>query len=97
MAILFDMATMTIKSTYSLDVESVRALETLARRWQVSKSEVLRRAIKKAAEEDASRVGGPLAALDELQTMVRERRVDLTEWERDLAAERLARRDEPSR
>lgn len=30
------MATATIKSTYSLDVETVRALEGLARRWNVS-------------------------------------------------------------
>ena len=96
MAILFDMATMTIKSTYSLDVDSVRTLETLARRWSVSKSEVLRRAIKLAAAEDASQVGGPLAALDQLQTVVREGSVDLAEWERNVRAERLATRDEPS-
>ena len=38
------MAVTTIKSTYSLDVESVRALEELARHWEVPKSEVLRRA-----------------------------------------------------
>ena len=38
------MAVTTIKSTYSLDVETVRTLETLACRWNVSKSEVLRRA-----------------------------------------------------
>ena len=36
------MATTTVKSTYSLDVESVQALEDLARRWRVSKSEALR-------------------------------------------------------
>ena len=36
------MAETIIKSTYSLDVESVRALEELARHWAVSKSEVLR-------------------------------------------------------
>ena len=37
------MAVTTIKSTYLLDVESVRALEELARHWEVPKSEVLRR------------------------------------------------------
>ena len=36
------MAVTTITSTYSLDVESVRELEELARHWEVSKSEVLR-------------------------------------------------------
>ena len=38
-----------VKSTYVLDVESADALERLAREWQVSKSEALRRAIKSAA------------------------------------------------
>ena len=47
------MATPTIKSTYSLDVESVRALDDLARRWQVSKSEALRRAIRRAEQRGA--------------------------------------------
>ena len=40
------MAIKTIKSTYSLDVEFVRALEALVQRWKVSKSEVSRRAIR---------------------------------------------------
>ena len=84
------MATMTIKSTYSLDVETARALETLARRWKVSKSEVLRRAIRAAAAEDATRESGPLAALDRLQTSVRERRVDMERWKKEVDAERRA-------
>ncbi len=51
------MAVITIKSTYSLDVGSVRTLEALAQRWYVSRSEVLRRAIRIAAvaiADDAS-------------------------------------------
>ena len=36
------MAKMTIKSTYTMDVETVRTLEDLARRWNVPKSEALR-------------------------------------------------------
>jgi hypothetical protein len=43
------MALPTVKSTYVLDLESVDALERLAREWQVSKSEVLRRVLKTAA------------------------------------------------
>jgi hypothetical protein len=39
------MATTTVKSTYSLDVDTVRELDAVARRWRVSKSEALRRAI----------------------------------------------------
>ena len=81
---------MTIKSTYSLDVESIRTLEKLAQRWKVSKSEVLRRAICIAAIDRISSDGGALGALDELQASLRSRRVKLVQWERDLKAERRA-------
>lgn len=84
------MAITTIKSTYSLDVETVRALETLAQRWSVSKSEVLRRAIRIAATEDAPSQSTALDALDRLQTSMRKRKVDVTRWARDLNAERRA-------
>jgi Arc/MetJ-type ribon-helix-helix transcriptional regulator len=57
------MATMTIRSTYALDSATVRAIEDLARRQGVSKSEALRRAVRLAA----GRESGALAALDELQ------------------------------
>lgn len=50
MALPFDMATTAIKTTYSLDVETVEALDRMAREWNVSKSEALRRAIRSAAE-----------------------------------------------
>ncbi len=84
------MAVITIKSTYSLDVESVRALEALAQRWNVSKSEVLRRAIRIAAMEGGSETGAALGALDRLQTSLRDRKVDVTQWARDLKTERRA-------
>lgn len=45
------MALPTVKSTYVLDLESIEALERLARQWQVSKSEVLRRVLKQAAAD----------------------------------------------
>ncbi len=84
------MAITTIKSTYSLDVDSVRALEALAQRWNVSKSEVLRRAIRIAAMERESGKDATLGALDRLQTSLRERKVDVTRWALDLKAERRA-------
>ena len=84
------MATVTIKSTYALDVESVRMLEALADRWRVSKSEALRRAIRAASSEPGPANRAALDALDRLQASVRARRVDLRRWERDVAAERLA-------
>ncbi len=80
------MARVTIKST--LDVETVRALETLAQRWGVSKSEVVRRAIRMAANKDSRNSSTALNALDQLQTSLRERNLDIMEWVRDLKAER---------
>ena len=61
------MATTTVKSTYALDVETVRSLEDMARAWGVSKSEALRRAIRAARREPDSDVPKALAALDALQ------------------------------
>ena len=84
------MATTTIKSTYSLDVESVRALETLAARWKVSKSEVLRRAIRAAWREQAMSADGPMEALTQLQKDVQAAGVDLNQWVREARAERRA-------
>ena len=84
------MAVTTIKSTYSLDVESIRVLEALAQRWNVSKSEVLRRAIRIAAREGEPGSGTTLGALDRLQSSLRERKVDVAQWARDLKAERRA-------
>ncbi len=61
------MAITTIKSTYALDVPTVRALEEMARVWKVSKSEALRRAIRSAAERETGRAGDALGALESLQ------------------------------
>jgi hypothetical protein len=84
------MAITTIKSTYALDVETVRALERMAQRWKVSKSEALRRAIRAAAGEGLGGSTPALEALDRLQ-----RSLDLTPararaWARKTRAERLA-------
>ena len=84
------MAVTTIKSTYSLDVETVRTLEALAQRWNVSKSEVLRRAIRGAAAEVSPRARKKLEALDRLQASLKESGVDFKRWEREVRAERYA-------
>ncbi len=84
------MATMTIRSTYSLDVETVRALEGLARRWKVSKSEALRRAIRSEAQRQPDEENEALDALDRLQASLRSRKVDLARWERQVKTERRA-------
>ena len=91
MAILCGMAITTIKSTYSLDLNSVRTLEALAERWDVSKSEVIRRALRIALVAGDDTDGSvALEALTRLQESVRERGVDLGQWEQDLTAERAA-------
>jgi len=61
------MATTTIKSTYSLDPGTVRDLEQLAQRLGISKSEVLRRAVRFLAQQESRPPGDGLKALDELQ------------------------------
>ena len=74
------MAIPKIKVTYSLDVDSVRDLEELARQWGVSKSEALRRAIQREARRQPNRVAEALQALDNLQASVRASGIDLAQW-----------------
>ena len=83
------MASVTIKSTYSLDVDTVRALERTARRWKVSKSEALRRAIRAAAEA-ATGADDPLRALDELQSALDLSSAAAESWARAVRRERRA-------
>ena len=64
------MATVTVKSTYSLDVDTVRKLEDLAKRWRTSKSAALRRAINAAAKQADSIDNEGLDALDRLQSLL---------------------------
>ncbi len=91
MAITSGMAKMTIRSTFSLDRETVAALDRLAERWGVSKSEALRRIVDAAARvEEVDAAGDALKALEELQE-----RLNLTEeqagaWIREIRAEREA-------
>lgn len=84
------MASTTIKSTYSLDVETVQTLEAMARRWKVSKSEVLRRAIHAAAKGKMPPTGEALAALERLQASLSLTPEASAEWERASWGERRA-------
>jgi hypothetical protein len=85
--ILLGMAVTSIKSTYALDVGSVRTLERMARRWKVPKSEALQRAIHAAAGEVR---GAPdaLAALDALQRAMRLTPAKAAAWARRVREER---------
>jgi hypothetical protein len=83
------MASTTIKGTYALDPETVKLLERMARRWGVSKSEALRRAIRAAAVDGA----GPSDALTALDRLQRAVGIDVTraaEWSASARAERRA-------
>lgn len=84
------MAIMTVKATYALDVESVRALEDMARRWGVSKSEALRRAIRVATRGKAPGAPKALATLDALQRSLELDRRAAARWERRARTERRA-------
>jgi hypothetical protein len=77
------MANPTVKETYSLDVQTVRVLERVARRWGVSKSEALRRAIR-ASESIAADPQMPLAALDELQAVAEVSAAAAAAWNREV-------------
>lgn len=80
------MALPTVKTTYTIDLETKSALDRLAARWDVSKSEALRRAIRQAA--GASRVTDRLAALDTLQRRARLTPTQATRWTETLREER---------
>lgn len=68
MAITSDMARKTVRSTFALDPETVESLDRLAERWEVSKSEALRRIVEAAARiEEVDAAADAIAALKELQ------------------------------
>jgi hypothetical protein len=82
------MALPTVKTTYTIDLETKSALDRLAARWDVSKSEALRRAIRQAA--GASRVTDRLAALDALQRRAGMTRGQASRWGDAIRDERQA-------
>lgn len=72
------------KSTYSLDAASIERLTRLSKRWQVSKTETIRRALAKAEEVDQPTPEERIAALHELQRLTAERGIDVEKWKRDI-------------
>ena len=81
---------MTIKSTYSLDVDTVRRLENLAKHWNTSKSGALRRAIRSAAAGVYSDHNKALDALDHLQDMLALDHDSAHAWADEVMQERKA-------
>ena len=90
---MITMAIQRIKATYSLDAETVKMLERLARRWKTSKSDALRRAIRSAAAGSGARDDGPggrVAALKRLQASLALTEGVVDAWTRHVRAERRA-------
>ena len=90
MAIYSGMARTSIKATYSLDPETVRVLDQVSRRWGVSKSETLRRAIHAAALVPGEAANDRLATLDRLQSSLKLTPEAADAWIKDIRAERRA-------
>ena len=91
------MAPTRVRSTYALDLESVRILERLAKQWGVSKSEALRRSIQTAAGQNL-RHSTRLQAFEELQRSVGLSKAAAERWQesvrktrRSSSAKRLSR------
>lgn len=82
------MAISTIKATYSLDVDTVRALERLAKQWDTSKSDALRRAIRLAARSERAMVAESSDALDRWQESLGLTAAAAAGWARHSLAER---------
>jgi hypothetical protein len=84
------MARITVKATYSLDVSTVRALERVAKRWNVSKSEAIRRAVLIAEQSAEGRSPDALLALEELQRSLGMTPARVRDWVREARSEREA-------
>lgn len=84
------MAIPRIKATYSLDVETVSALERLAQRWNTSKSEALRRLIMQGDDQAEDVPANKIAALERLQKSIGLTENTAAKWIGDVRVERRA-------
>lgn len=84
------MATTTVKGTYSLDLETVQTLEEIAKRWKVTKSEALRRAIQAAAGVRGPETDDPIRALDRFQRSLGLTPRAADRWQREVRLQRKA-------
>jgi len=86
------MATMTHRTTFALDETTAQRLKRLARRWNVSQAEVVRRAVDQAEKEASSspvEIEHRVEAARQLRKSLKERKVDVGAW---LATARDSRR-----
>ena len=82
------MATATVRSTYSLDLETVQRLEDLAALWKTSKSGALRRAIHTVSKQTEGASNAKLDALKQLQQRLALDAEGVAAWCRDAERER---------
>ena len=64
MAHNYGMQTMSYRTTFAFDGDTMRRLKNLAARWQVSQAEVVRRALSQAESQAPSDMTNPLEALN---------------------------------
>jgi transposase-like protein len=82
---------MYIRSTFALDEPTVHGLAQLARKWGVSKSEALRRAIARAQEHPGP--GGAMTPQDALRALKQKPLISRVEGKSWRAANAQARRE----
>lgn len=77
------MPTMTHRTTFALDEVTAQRLKRLARRWNVSQAEVVRRAVDQAEKETSSsqsEIDRRLEVARQLRKSIKERKVDVEAW-----------------
>jgi predicted transcriptional regulator len=87
-------ATTLVRTSVSLDTGTLGVMDSLAKRWAVSKAEVMRRAIRKMKQDvDAEEMRpSPLQAMAWLQGGAGLTLRDGEEYKANIEAERLAKR-----
>ena len=84
------MARTTVKATYTLDADTIRELERIARALGTTKSDTIRRAIALLARAQPSTGDEALAALDDMQEQLPLSVADAAAWQTAVRAERDA-------
>jgi predicted transcriptional regulator len=87
-------ATTLVRTSVSLDTGTLGVLDELAKRWDVSKAEVMRRAIRRVREdvEAEDQRPSPLQAMEWLQSGAGLSVAEGAEFKADIQAERVAKR-----
>ena len=89
-----DYSTPLVRTSMSLDTGTLGVLDSLAKRWAISKAEVMRRAVRKLKEEVESedKRPSPLQAMEWLQGGAGLSVAEGAEFKANIEAERQAKR-----